>query len=210
MSLIKRWGEYAKQYGWGGLVRYVAARLVRSVWERSLVQFLYLDKPVPPVAAKVPLRVEVLPPERAQLAPGCADPAAGRRWAQGDVCYIAWRDTECVHYSWVSRVNSPVDEVHGILRVAAGEAYIYSCFTSGEHRGLGIFPAVLSLIEGELFASGVQRVWIAVEAENVASAKAIRRAGFLPAGTVSYRRVGSSVKRSVRREPGAPPFELMP
>lgn len=197
MGALKRWQEYVRQYGTAGLVRYLLARVVRPVWERSSAQLLVMTAPTQPqaVKAKVPIEVVRLTAPRTGLEVGGLDWAD--RWARGEVCYSAWLDGACVHYSWVSRQDSYLAEVHESLQIGPDEAYIYDCFTDGRHRGQAIFPAVLSTLASDLFGQGVQRIWIAVEEENRSSTRAILRAGFVPAAELHYRRllVWASKKR---------------
>jgi hypothetical protein len=204
MSLLKRWQEYARQYGALGLARYLLGRTLRPVWESDRTHMLVLEPPAPKVGARAPVTIGVLAPDAATEAlPGWRE-----RLAAGHVCYAAWLDGRLVHHSWVSRTDTAVGEVHATLRLGPGEAYVYDCFTDGSCRGLGIFPAVLVFIGQSLFADGVQRVWIAVERQNRSSTKAIEKAGFRPAGEVLYRRVGARVTRQVTLLAGAPPFHL--
>lgn len=204
MGVLTRWREYARQYGTLGLFQHVGARLVRPVWERSRMHLLLLDTAPPRLEARMPLQVGVLHqgnPQAKELA-GDDWPV---RWSHGDICYVAWRDGALVHHSWVTRNDSYIAEIRGWVHPGPDEAYIYDCFTDGSCRGLGIFPAVLSTVGGVLFDKGVQRIWIAVEAENVSSRKAIERAGFRLACTVSYRRFGPWIHKDVRTEGGMPP-----
>lgn len=203
MSLVGRWQQYARQYGAGGLVQHLLARTIRPVWEHALTLMLVLEPPVPVLSARAPVTVGTLAPGFAGTHEGWAE-----RWAAGHVCYAAWFEGRLVHHCWVSRRDTPVGEIHATLRLGPEEAYVYDCFTDATCRGLGIFPAVLSFVGRELATQGVSRIWIAVEHQNRSSAKAIRKAGFHPAGTVTYRRIGSSASRTVENEPGAPRFHL--
>jgi GNAT superfamily N-acetyltransferase len=200
MGLVKRWREYARQYGTAGLVRHLLARVVRPLWEHASAELLVLEPPAPGVTARTALRVAILAPEAAR-ASGQSTPEWEQRWSRGEVCYAGWVEQRFVHHSWVARNDTYLGEVHGWLRLGSGEAYVYDCFTDGSCRGLGIFPAVLSHMGQELFIAGVSRIWIAVEQENRSSLKAIQRAGFRPAGSVSYRRVGTRVTRQVNGVP---------
>jgi ribosomal protein S18 acetylase RimI-like enzyme len=207
MGVLTRWREYARQYGALGLVRHVGARLLRPIWERSHMHLLVLEATPPRIEARAPLHVGELGPERAQET-ALAGPDWAERWAHGDRCYGGWRDGQLVHHSWVTRNDSYIAEIRGWVKPGSDEAYIYDCFTDGSCRGLGIFPAVLSTVSGILFDQGVRRVWIAVEAENLSSRKAIERAGFRLACTVSYSRLAGSVHTDIRAENGMPPCPI--
>jgi ribosomal protein S18 acetylase RimI-like enzyme len=205
--MLTRWREYARQYGTLGLMQRVGARLVRPVWERSHMHLLVLEAAPRLVEPRTPVRVDVLRAGNPQAA-GLVGNDWSVRWANGDICYGAWREGNLVHHSWVTRADSYIAEIRVWVRPGSDEAYIYDCFTDGSCRGLGIFPAVLSTVGGMLFDRGVRRVWIAVEAENLSSRKAIERAGFRLACTVMYRRFGGWVRKEVRGEAGMPPCPL--
>lgn len=207
MGLVTRWREYARQYGFGGLVRHLAARAVRPLWETSSVLLLTLEPPAPALSAKAPIQMGVLTPEKA-LQAGLSRPDWTSRWQQGDTCYGAWLDGVCVHHSWVRTGDSVIGEIHALLQLAADEAYIYDCFTSANVRGLGIFPAVLSHIAREQLSGGMSRLWIAVEAANLSSLRAIQRAGFRLAGELTYRRIGGLRRTAIDQKPGTPPIRV--
>lgn len=59
------------------------------------------------------------------------------------------------------------------------------CWTHGEHRGRGIYPAILSRIRKDHSA---KRLWIFCGEDNLASRSGIERAGFSFAGTGVKRR----------------------
>lgn len=207
MGTIRRWRDYARQYGLPGLLRYLAVRLVRPVWESDSADLLVSEGPGQGTAARADIRIGVaspgsLPPDEA---PGWTD-----RVQAGHICYGAWLHDGMVHYSWVSFGRAHIGEVHADLLFGPEEAYVYDCFTDSSCRGMGVFPAVLSRIQADLFSQGVQRVWIAVEPQNRSSRRAILKAGFRPAGTIQYRRTGRRVHRAVHQEPGAPQLPIAP
>jgi ribosomal protein S18 acetylase RimI-like enzyme len=81
-----------------------------------------------------------------------------------------------------------VGEIERVFIVPPGDAYIYESFTRPEMRGRGIYPAVLSTISERLGAQGVRCLWIAVEATNLSSLRAIQKAGFAFAFEIGLRR----------------------
>ncbi|HWI50862.1 MAG TPA: GNAT family N-acetyltransferase [Symbiobacteriaceae bacterium] len=207
MNLVKRWRHYARQYGVRGLVRYLALRLVRPVWSSASVMMLVAEPPAAAVAARAPIRIDLMSAEAAR-ASGFMNPDWENRWKHGDVCYGAWLNGVCVHHSWVTRGDTYIGETKSYLAIGPDEAYIYDCFTAGECRGMGIFPAVLSHVASALFGTGVTRVWIAVEEENRSSLKAIQKGGFRFAGEILFRKAGLSAQTTTRHEPGVPEFSL--
>jgi len=188
MSLLTRWRNYARQYGVWGLLSHIASRAVQRVWQRSSLVFYLHEGPCEPVRPKVELCIAPLRADMATNVPWFEE-GWQERWSRGDICYAAYVNGTCVHTSWVTRVGAPLGEVHQWLELDANEAYIYDCYTDGNYRGKRIFPAVLSSILQTLFADGVARVWIAAEAQNHSSARAILTAGFGEAGRIEYRKL---------------------
>jgi hypothetical protein len=189
VQVAKRWQEYLRQFGPLGLVKHLIAKVVRPVWESTAVTLLVLQPPAVPVSAKLPIQIAILTPELA-IQKGIILSDWENRWSRGEVCYAAWLNGRCIHYSWLSTSDTCIGEIHQTLRIDIGNLYIYDCFTDGEVRGNRIFPAVLSVVAAESFANGISTIWIAVEDTNRSSIHGIERAGFAVAGEIRYRRMG--------------------
>jgi RimJ/RimL family protein N-acetyltransferase len=116
-------------------------------------------------------------------------------------CYLVLDDDSIVHSSWVTEAAAWTRELRAYVTPPAGDAYIYESFTRAQVRGRGIYPFALSSIVAELQTSGVERAWVAAEADNPASIKAITKAGFEEAFRIAYRR---SWGRLVVAEPSGP------
>lgn len=207
MSILRRWREHARQYGTGGLIKYLGARLLRPVWEQAVVDLYVLTELRPIVQPRLAVRIAELDAAHGARLPLAADDWANR-WRHGHKCYAAWDGDECVHYSWVSTDISYLAEVHQRLALGPGQAYIYDCFTDGTRRGAGIFPAVLSRIQADLLSAGTNCIWIAVEEENRSSSRAIERAGFARGGTLRYKRLMGMAQAETAMLPDAPPLAL--
>ncbi|MDB4894499.1 MAG: hypothetical protein JWN15_761, partial [Firmicutes bacterium] len=121
MSVIRRWQQHARQYGTGGLIRYLGARLVRPLWERAIVNLYVLTEPAPAVAPRLPVRILELTPEQGLRLPFSGDDWADRWRHYGDTCYAAWDGDQCVHYSWVSTNICHLAEVHQSLHMGPGQ-----------------------------------------------------------------------------------------
>jgi GNAT superfamily N-acetyltransferase len=96
----------------------------------------------------------------------------------GSSCWIAVRGNRIVHSSWVATRSAWMGEAGRFFVVPRGDAYIYESFTRPEMRGRGIYPAVLTTISSRLGARDIARLWIAAEATNHSSLRAIEKAGF--------------------------------
>ena len=105
----------------------------------------------------------------------------------GDAAFACWTFHDC----------TPVFAAKGgALKLAEGVSCLENSVTSPEHRGRGIAPAAWTLVADELARRGVEQLITTIDAENVASRKAIVKAGFRPFAVVhDERRFG---RRRVR------------
>lgn len=111
-----------------------------------------------------------------------------RRLAGGTRCFVARRDERIVHASWVTSRAAWTRELRAYLRPPPGDAYIYESYTRPEERGRGVYRLALKTLTAELGRDGTRRAWIAAEAHNSSSLKAIAKAGFTETFRLSYRR----------------------
>lgn len=136
-----------------------------------------------------------------------------RRLTASTNCFVAELDGRLVHASWVTTSGAWTRELQlyvvpprGESRTnAGGEAYVYESFTRPEARGRGAYPRVLQYISMWAAVSDLTRVWVAVEAANAASLKAITKAGFSPGFELSFGRRFGRLRRS---EPVGPEADV--
>lgn len=93
-------------------------------------------------------------------------------------CYLVESRGRLLHASWVTTDSAWTLELDAFVSPPPGHAYIYESFTRPETRGRGIYPFALRNICADLAGRGIPRAWIAVEATNAPSARAISKAGF--------------------------------
>ena len=103
-------------------------------------------------------------------------------------CFLVLEDDAILHASWVTRTGAWAREIRAYICPPPGDAYVYESFTVSKARGRGVYPYALGHIVAEMGRSGVNNVWVAVEAGNQASRRAIAKAGFEVAYEISYRR----------------------
>jgi FemAB-related protein (PEP-CTERM system-associated) len=101
-----------------------------------------------------------------------------RRFARGDRCFVRREGGAVAHYEWISFDRIRLDSIGRTLPLGPREAYIYNVRTQRPFRGRGLFTAALDTLSSRLQKEGVRRLWIATEAGNVASQRAILAAGF--------------------------------
>ncbi len=103
-------------------------------------------------------------------------------------CLLVVAEGRLVHASWVTTSGAWTREVDGYLCPPPGGAYIYESFTRDDSRGRGIYPFALAGIVTGLKSKAVDQAWVAVEAHNEPSRRAIGKAGFEERFRISYRR----------------------
>jgi GNAT superfamily N-acetyltransferase len=99
---------------------------------------------------------------------------------EGQHCVIALRNNSIAGYAWIADKDLYIDEIAHTYTVARGEIFIYDCFVDEEHRGAGIYPAMLTFILDDASRSGNSKTaCIAAAAVNQASIRGIIKAGFI-------------------------------
>ena len=111
-----------------------------------------------------------------------------KRLTKGTRCYLVLGADGVVHATWVTTTASWVREIGRYFRPPVGDAYVFESFTPSDARGRGVYPFALLGICDDLARDGIERVWVAVEAGNTPSLKAVTKAGFEEAFELDYRR----------------------
>lgn len=142
---------------------------------------------------------------------GTDSPTTFRARITGDTwCYLVEQPGgRLLHATWCTTSGAWTRELQGCLVPAPGSAYVYESFTRADARGRGIYPFALEAIAADLATAGLRDIWVAVEADNLPSLRAVGKAGFAAALHISFaRRWGRlSVDASTDRPPEAPRLE---
>ena len=110
------------------------------------------------------------------------------RLGAGTTCYLVMADDRAVHATWCTTAGAWTREIEAVLSPPHGDAYVYESYTRPEVRGRGVYPYALRRIAADLSTRAVGQVWVAVEASNVPSLRAVAKAGFEPSFSIAYRR----------------------
>lgn len=113
------------------------------------------------------------------------DRASGR-FARGCRCFAVEREGEIVSFGWLSTGREWIGELGVWIAPAAGEGYVWNCFTLEPHRRRGYYRR---LLEGLVRLPGLRRLWIG--SIEVPAEKADTDAGFVPVLQFEVRRVFS-------------------
>ncbi|MDQ3767351.1 MAG: GNAT family N-acetyltransferase [Actinomycetota bacterium] len=103
-------------------------------------------------------------------------------------CFVVESKGRLLHATWVTTSGAWTRELKGYLRPPQGDAYIYESFTRSDARGKGLYPFALRRIASHAAARGLDNLWVAVEAGNPGSLRAVSKAGFRPVFRLDYRR----------------------
>jgi RimJ/RimL family protein N-acetyltransferase len=103
-------------------------------------------------------------------------------------CFLVVSGDRFVHATWMTTAAAWTREVRAYFRPPPKEAYIYESFTRADARGRGIYSFALAGIASRLAEIAIERVWVAVEAHNAPSLRAVGKAGFEEAARVRYER----------------------
>lgn len=110
------------------------------------------------------------------------------RLSEREECYLVLLSNRIVHSSWVTKDAAWTRELRAYVRPPAGGAYVYESFTAPAARGKSAYPYALSNIAADLVGDDVSYLWVAAEADNQPSLRAITKAGFAQRARVGYRR----------------------
>lgn len=179
------------------VVDLVSSRVRENLWsDDELLVFVANAGGVPPQGDALKLE-RALPSDAESFARdiGTESPTTfAARLSPTSLCFLVRDEHRIVHSSWVTLVAAWTRELRGYLAPPESDAYVYESFTRPDARGRGVYPFALQGIRASLGAEGVRRVWVAAEADNAASVRAITKAGFEEAGRITYRRRFGSFK----------------
>jgi hypothetical protein len=123
----------------------------------------------------------------------------------GNTPYLAWWNGEPVAYGWSASRVGEIGEIGLRFELPASDRYLWDFVTLPAWRGRKIYPRLLQAI---LSAEGgsAERFWIGHDAENLASGRGIRAAGFrlvgegrlLPGGHFALAPVPRALERAER------------
>jgi GNAT superfamily N-acetyltransferase len=122
--------------------------------------------------------------EEAMRAADEPDGLVASRLAHGDECFGWLVDGRMVSFGWVTYRDRKI----GFTPMAETpeRAFLFNFYTLSEHRGRGLYPALLLAIRRVLGREHITDFVVAVLDRNLASIRGIEKAGFLPIAQISY------------------------
>ena len=119
-----------------------------------------------------------------------------QRFERGHLCYGAYLDDRCAHFSWVQTQGLHyIESARLTWSLKPGEFFIYDCRTADWARGYRLYPFVLAHILEEFRRQAFKKGLIYTTQSNLASQKGIQRAGFTLRQKMRLLRIGSLALR---------------
>jgi GNAT superfamily N-acetyltransferase len=182
--------------------RSVAFRLASALgYRRLLLLERSLSLPIPEIHARVPVRLERLPPGavEAYLA---FEPDADRqriveRWKAGHLCFAAWHAERIVSTCWVATHDAWTHYLRCPIELQPGDVYLFDAYTAPAHRGNGIAGALCMHQLRCLRDAGHIRAVRAARPENATALRLHLRSGFCQFGMLV--RIGIGPWQAIRR-----------
>jgi SAM-dependent methyltransferase len=166
--------------------------LGRLGYRRAVLRECLLDKSFPPIAARIPLVVELLDETQVDEYNAFrrgADPAAApRRLQSGDRCFVARHEGRIAGTCWSATRHAWSHYLSREIGLAADECYVYDAFTAAEQRGQGVLPVLTTEMHHFHRSAGLRREVAVTVPENRSALTA--RIGYRSVGTIGYVRLG--------------------
>jgi GNAT superfamily N-acetyltransferase len=169
------------------MLYFIRARKDRSIRYHTVAYHYtwWRDDPLPALPPLPEFRV-VATQDVALLAElhGLDGPRMAARIAEGSQPYVAWLGDSPAAYGWSAARTFGVEEAGVAWSLSPEERGLWDFETLPAWRGRGIYPRLLqSIVQAEVAEAG--RFWIGHRADNPASMRGIRAAGFQLIGIVA-------------------------
>ena len=107
-------------------------------------------------------------------------PAPARKVDSRKECYVVLSAGEIVGYAWTTVEEFLVEEIDYLFSIQPDEFIIFDCLVREDHRGRGIYPAMLSVVMNDQRQRHpwLQTALIGVSSVNLSSRRGIVKAGF--------------------------------
>jgi len=129
-----------------------------------------------------------------------------KRLSNNHLAFVAYINNQPAAFGWMAITKARIGELNHEFSLPQKNRYLWNFRTLAEHRGLGIYPALLQYImryEGE----NVNRFWIIHAPENKSSLKGITKAGFEYVGKLYAKANGAIALETI--EAGAALHDLL-
>jgi ribosomal protein S18 acetylase RimI-like enzyme len=187
---MERFRTRGRARGWGEALNAEFDGLMKWLWSRDTL--IVLSRPAggsfEPRDDLVFRACSVADGDRYSTDIGTDTPESfARRLSDKTDCYVVEVDGRFEHASWVSSEPAFIGEIQRWFVPPPRSAYVYESYTRPKMRGRGIYPYALAGISAAVAAKWrVEELWIAVQASNKPSRRAIEKAGFEARFDIAY------------------------
>lgn len=191
LDLAERTLARIRSRGPGEVARLAGDRLKEAVWSGDTLVVLSLAADVVPSVRTDLLFRSATSQDDALYARdiGTDSPRSFRaRLSPTTSCFVVESNRRLLHATWVTTSGAWTRELRAYLRPPPGDAYIYESFTHPDARGEGLYPFALRKIASHAAGQGLDRLWVAIEAGNPSSLRAVAKAGFDPVFKLKFER----------------------
>src|SRR5690606_8499998 len=115
-------------------------------------------------------------------------PAPARNADSRKECYVVLSAGAIVGYAWTTIEEFLVEEIGCVFTIPPDEFIIFDCLVREDHRGRGIYPAMLSAVmrDQRLRHPWLQTALIGVSSVNLSSRRGIVKAGFSQRSSITW------------------------
>lgn len=200
---IERVRSAVHRHGFWGLVRWSAARAYGRVHLVEEHHWYALDPGAPRPTLSLPAKLRLVrraadaPVPWIDNVPILTSAGHQARTAQGGEVWTVQHDEATAFACWIFPRSTPMlAAAGGWFALPGGVICLEDSITSPDFRGQGIAPTAWSLIASKIGASDVRWIVTKVETENLASRRAVEKAGFEDIGTMRTNRIGWKMRVS--------------
>lgn len=102
------------------------------------------------------------------------------RWQRGDLCYVAYQDTEPVAYSWICHGEWRLKDEDEGRPLPQGSAFLYDAITRERWRCQGVYQTLILRSVNDLISRGYENLYLSVNDHNLPAQRAPEKLGFRP------------------------------
>jgi GNAT superfamily N-acetyltransferase len=110
---------------------------------------------------------------------------ADKRLNLGHLCFVAEKNGNIVHYTWVAFEEIHLKKLNRKLQMESDAAYIYDVYTLPEYRGRGISSTVYAKIFEYLLEKGFKRAYCLISSNNYPSLRVAEKTGLRNIGEIT-------------------------
>jgi len=165
----------------------------------------WLDRPLPEVTPRVPVRIGLITaddlPAFSRFRPEVDRAAIRGRLEQGARCFAAWHEGQIVHAGWAVTRQARVEFLDCELPLEPGDVFQFDSHTAPAFRGLDLAGARIVWMARFYQEAGARRLLAVVWSKNTPAFRPLEKAGYRRGGWIRAIRLGPWRRVIHRRRP---------